>query len=124
MRIGNPIASFIVFGQPASKANSRRLVMNHGKPKFIKSRAALDYVEAFRVQCPKLEDIIEGHVSVDIKVFYGSGRPDLDESVILDCMQGMIYVNDRQVKHKEVTWALDRRLPRAEIKVYQWVVES
>jgi hypothetical protein len=41
----------------------------------------------------------------------------LDESVILDCMQGFIYENDRQVKEKHIFHRLDKANPRAEITV-------
>ena len=109
---------FTIEGEPASKANSRRLVKIKNRPAFIKSTKALGYEKMFKVQCPNLQDkMLEGDLWVDIKIYYASRRPDLDESVILDCMQGFIYANDRQVKEKHVYWALDREKPRAEIVV-------
>lgn len=108
---------FVVKGEPASKSNSRRLVTNRGKPRFIKSAKALAYVEAFALQCPRLDDPFTDDVSVTLTIHYATRRPDLDESVILDCMQGLIYKNDRQVKEKHVFWGLDREDPRAEITV-------
>lgn len=118
---------FIIYGEPASKANSRQLVTIRGRPAFIKSKKARDYVKAFRLQCPKLDPLILDDVSATITVYYASRRPDLDESVILDCMQatikkgvmlcGGIYKNDRQVKEKHVYWALDKENPRAEILI-------
>jgi len=56
-------------------------------------------------------------VMVYMKIFYASRRPDLDESLILDCMQGRIYENDRCVKEKHIFWGLDKLNPRAEIEV-------
>ena len=109
---------FEIIGEPASKANSRQLVTIKGRPAFIKSKKARDYVKAFQLQCMNLEDeMLEGDLWVDIKIYYASRRPDLDESVILDCMQGFIYKNDRQVKEKWVRWGLDKENPRAEIFV-------
>lgn len=114
---------FVVYGEPASKANSRRLVSFKRKggagsrPALIKSQKALDYNEAFQVQCPKLKELITADVSVTITIYYASRRPDLDESVILDAMQGLIYLNDRQVKQKHIFWGLDKERPRAEIIV-------
>jgi len=109
---------FTIEGEPASKANSRRLVKIKNRPAFIKSTKALGYEKMFKAQCPNLQDkMLEGDLWVDIKIYYASRRPDLDESVILDCMQGFIYANDRQVKEKHVYWALDREKPRAEIVV-------
>jgi Holliday junction resolvase RusA-like endonuclease len=50
-------------------------------------------------------------------IHYASRRPDLDESLILDLLQGVAYVNDRQVKEKHIYWGLDKENPRAEIIV-------
>jgi len=109
--------TLIIYGEPASKANSRKIV-NFGK-RFasIKSDKARNYEKEFAKQCPTLENIIENDVKVELIVYYASRRPDLDESVILDCMQGKIYVNDRQVKQKIVYWGLDRDTPRTHIRV-------
>lgn len=104
---------FTIYGEPASKANSRRWT---GKF-FIKSAKALSYVKCFEEQCPLLSDLIEGDLRVTIKIWYASRRPDLDESLILDCMQGRIYKNDRAVKERHVFWGLDKGRPRAEIIV-------
>lgn len=110
---------FVILGEPASKANSRRLVRHPstGRPMSIKSDKALQYVTAFQWQCPKLDPLLEGDLSATITIHYASRRPDLDESVILDAMQGLIYTNDRQVREKHVYWALDKESPRAEIRI-------
>jgi len=52
-------------------------------------------------------------------IHYASRRPDLDESVILDAMQGIVYVNDRQVKQRMAYWGLDKDMPRAVIRVVE-----
>jgi len=61
--------------------------------------------------------LMDGDLSVSITIYYASRRPDLDESVILDAMQDLIYLNDRQVKEKHIYWGLDKENPRAEIQV-------
>lgn len=109
--------SFVVYGEPASKANSRQLVHLNGRPAFIKSAKARAYERDFHLQCKRLDELLQGDLVVHIKIYYASRRPDLDESVILDCMQGFIYENDRQVKEKHIYHALDKTNPRAEIKV-------
>ena len=38
---------FTIFGEPASKANSRQLVTIKGRPAFIKSKKALDFIKQF-----------------------------------------------------------------------------
>ena len=111
---------FEVLGEPASKANSRKMVMFGKKPAFIKSQKARDYVAMFDKQCPCLEEIITDDVLVEIMIYYSSRRPDLDESIILDCMQGKIYKNDRQVKQKKVYWGLDKENPRSIIRVTEY----
>ena len=117
MSISESIVSFVIYGEPASKANSRQLVRLNGRPAFIKSAKARNYLNDLQLQCPKLKPLIIGDVAVHIRVFYASRRPDLDESVILDGMQGLIYENDRQVKEKHIFHALDKASPRSEIVI-------
>ena len=107
----------IIYGEPASKANSRKIVMFGKRPAIIKSQKARDYVKAFEKQCKKLPKLVTDDLVVEMTIYYASRRPDLDESVVLDCMQGFIYKNDRQVKKKIINWGLDRDNPRSEIKV-------
>ena len=107
----------IIFGEPASKANSRRVVKFGSMSRLIKSQKALDYSDAFRQQCRPLATLMTGDLRVTLRIFYASRRPDLDESLILDLMQGLIYENDRQVKERHAYWGLDPENPRAEIVV-------
>jgi hypothetical protein len=125
--------TFVVQGEPASKANSRRIAVVHGSVRVIRSKKALLYADGFALQCPNLEKVFTGPVSVTLDMFYASRRPDLDESIVLDCMQSQyaknpntgereviasrIYLNDRQVKEKHVYWHLDKHNPRVQITV-------
>jgi Holliday junction resolvase RusA-like endonuclease len=109
------VLSQIIFGEPASKANSRRVVHYGGMSRLIKSKKALSYSDVFRQQCGKLPTLMTGDLRVTLYIFYASRRPDLDESLILDLMQGLIYENDRQVKERHCYWGLDPENPRAEI---------
>ena len=108
---------FTIFGEPASKANSRKMVYVRGKPMFIKSEKALAYASTFKQQALAPDEMLAGDVAVHIKIWYASRRPDLDESLILDLLQGVAYENDRQVKEKHIYWALDKENPRCEIRV-------
>lgn len=108
------IHKYIIKGEPASKANSRRWT---GKF-FIKSAKALSYVDAFKLQARPLPQLLEGDVGIKLHIYYASRRPDLDESLILDCLQGVAYANDRQVKERHVYWGLDKNNPRAEIEIW------
>ena len=85
--------------------------------RLIKSQKALTYSEMFKSQATPLKELIEGDVRVTMFIHYASRRPDLDESLILDLLQGVAYLNDRQVKEKHIYWALDKEDPRAEIIV-------
>ena len=108
---------FTTVGEPASKANSRRLVMHGKRPRFIKSAKALSFLESFQLQCQKVNPLLEDDLSITMTIYYSSRRPDLDESVVLDAMQGYIYKNDRQVKEKHVYWGLDKGNPRVEVSI-------
>ena len=109
--------TFTALGEPASKANSRKMVTIRGRPALIKSQKARNYVKQFELQCPQLEVPTTEDVQVEMMVYYASRRPDLDESLILACMQCRIYKNDRQVKQKFIYWGLDRENPRTIIRV-------
>ncbi len=111
--------SIIIFGEPASKANSRRMVKFGNMSRLIKSQKALNYGEAFKQQCPPINPLMTGDIRMTLLIYYASRRPDLDESLILDLFQGLVYENDRQVKERHVYWGLDPDNPRAEIIIDQ-----
>jgi hypothetical protein len=109
--------AFKILGEPASKANSRKMVSIGGLPRLIKSAKALSYASAFKLQAKPAAKLLEGDVAVHIWIWYASRRPDLDESLILDLLQDVAYKNDRQVKEKHIYWGLDPQNPRCEILV-------
>jgi Holliday junction resolvase RusA-like endonuclease len=106
-----------IYGEPASKANSRRVVRIGNRVASIKSEKALNYASMFKRQIPDGIVPIEGDVSVSMTIYYASRRPDLDESLILDLLQDAAYLNDRQVKEKHIFWGLDKENPRTIIEV-------
>lgn len=107
-----------VYGEPASKANSRRAVRIGGRSMFIKSKKALDYSKGFIEQTKDLDcEPFACDVAVTMHIWYASRRPDLDESLILDLLQGVTYLNDRQVKERHTYWHLDKENPRCTIEV-------
>ena len=111
--------SLIIFGEPASKANSRRVVRFGGMSRLIKSKKALSYVDVFLQQCPVFPTLLTGDLRITLHIYYASRRPDLDESLILDLLQGRVYVNDRQVKERHCYWGLDPENPRTEMVIEQ-----
>lgn len=116
----NPGAiSFTVLGCLQSKSNSRKLVMNKKtrRPMFIKSNAARSFAEQAALQIPRLNELIDADVVVGIHVYYPTRRNDLDVSLLLDLMQGRIYVNDRCVKEQHLYHHIDRDNPRVVVVV-------
>jgi len=111
--------SLKIFGEPCSKANSRKIVKFGSHLASIKSDKARAYVESFKRQCaiPASQQFLDD-VVVTIRIWYASRRPDLDESLILDLLQDVAYKNDRQVKEKHIYWmGVDKTNPRCEIDV-------
>lgn len=113
------MVSFTIIGEPASKANSRQLVTNKktGKLIPIKSGKALNYVIDIQQQAPRIKPMLSGPLVAHITIWYASEKPDLDESLILDALQGIIYKNDRQVREKHVYHGIDRKNPRADVRI-------
>lgn len=117
--------TLVILGEPASKANSRRIVNIRGRMVPIKSKKALEYVASLRLQAAaQMPSMIEGDLRVEMMIHYASRRPDLDESVILDALQGIAYENDRQVKQRMTYWGLDKDMPRAVIRITQCDIDD
>ncbi|HYF57357.1 MAG TPA: hypothetical protein VEA81_00220 [Burkholderiaceae bacterium] len=121
-----------ILGEPASKANQRKIATIAGRTRLIKSEKARGYeADALRQIPPAARVRLEGPVEVQLRIFYASQRPDLDESVVLDVLQDRyrgageqrvlvqpgVYRNDRQVRRKLVEHGIDRKNPRTEIVV-------
>lgn len=106
-----------IFGEPASKANQRKLVRFGNRPAFIKSDKARGYEKTFREQCPVLDPLVTDDVVLACHIYYASRRPDLDESLIMDLLQDHVIKNDRQIKAKIILHGLDKENPRTDIKV-------
>lgn len=139
--------AFIILGQPVSMKNSRQIVIIGGKPASIKSKEARDYERDFLRQLPPAaKQMLTGPVRVTMRLFYQWEGPDLDESLLLDCMAAQydhvkgalikvapgeyaegpkkrvlvskgVYENDRQVRSKRIDHFIDKLNPRAEIEV-------
>jgi len=83
----------------------------------IKSDKARGYATTFGQQAVPINPLIDGDVLLYCHIFYASRRPDLDESLIMDLLEGVAYTNDRQVKAKLVIHGLDKLNPRTVIKI-------
>ncbi|MTJ81753.1 MAG: RusA family crossover junction endodeoxyribonuclease [Telmatospirillum sp.] len=106
-------------GETASKANSRKLVMFGDRPASIKSDKARGWLAAADRQFPGpvVAPLLDGDLVAFIRIFYATRRPDLDESLVLDFLQGRVYLNDRQVREKHVYHGIDKADPRVELVV-------
>lgn len=130
------VIAFTILGEPASKANSREIVTIGGRPSSIKSKKALGYERDALMQIPIFaRQRLKCLVSVTMRIFYATERPDLDESLILDILQDRfrtvkvggtklrelvqpgVYCNDRQVREKHIYHAIDKLNPRSMIEV-------
>ena len=107
----------VVEGETASKSNARQLVRIGRRIVPIKSKKALAYKDCFERLAPTIDPLIDGDVLLFCHIFYATRRPDLDESLIMDCLEGKAYKNDRQIKAKIILHGLDRAAPRTEIKI-------
>lgn len=105
----------IIHGEPASKANSRKLVKFGNRIASIKSDKARGYAKDFLAQMQPICPLLTGELEMHIWIWYASQRPDLDESLILDLLQGVIYENDRQVRQRHVYHGVDKADPRIEV---------
>lgn len=131
-----PVIIFTILGEPASKANSREIVTINGRPSSIKSKKALGYErDALSQIPPRARQQLKCEVSVTMRIFYATERPDLDESLILDILQDRfktvkvgatkkrelvqrgVYGNDRQVREKHIYHAIDKHNPRTVIEI-------
>jgi len=127
------VIAFTILGEPASKANSRKVAtFGNLPPMLIKSDKARGYEKTALLQIPPVHRVrLAGPVRITMRIFYASERPDLDESLILDILQDRytgkgdarrlvqagVYQNDRQVREKHIYHAIDRKNPRTEIVV-------
>jgi len=65
--------TFTIYGEPASKANSRRLVSFGQRIASIKSKKALSYQDAFRMQCrTQVNMLTSADVKVEMLILYAS----------------------------------------------------
>lgn len=108
--------SLTILGELASKANSRKLVLIRGKPRFIKSSKALTWEKQALAQIPIDHRIsMTGPIVMTATIYYASRRPDLDPSLLMDALERAgVYVNDRQIIEQHLYKKLDPERPRVE----------
>lgn len=119
--ISNLLWKQTIFGNPVSKSNSRiishRYVNKKLVPFFVKSKSAQDYQKDFYYQV-SIRPNLQCDLILICKIYYQSRRNDLDESLIMDCLQySRVIANDRQIKEKHIYGFVDKLNPRCEIEL-------
>lgn len=92
----------------------------HGK--VLLSREGREYqARAHTALSVQRIEKLEGPVGLRIVVYFPNKRGDLDNRVkpLLDVLEGFCYRNDSQVHHLDVTRAIDKAQPRAEVSVQE-----
>lgn len=135
---------FVILGEPASKANSREIVARKirdkatgelkTRPMSIKSDKAREYeYDVLRQIPPKARKRLTGPCRIAVRVWYQTERPDVDLSVLMDCLQDRyewvkdatgeqrvlvhrgVVRNDRQFRQQVFVHGVDRHNPRAHV---------
>lgn len=127
-----------IYGQAVSKANSRELATVGPSDKrrmiFRKSDVALKFeADAVRQIPPAARLRLQGPIAIKLHMFYRDERPDMDESLVLDCLQDRwakdkvngkrilvqpgIFCNDRQVRWRLCIHHIDAKNPRVEVEL-------
>lgn len=109
-----------IYGQPPSKSNCYRIVTVQGKSSLSKTPALKKYERDFYLQCGLRNAKIAGKFKLSLDVYFGSDRPDLDNSlkVILDCLQACkVITNDRNCTEIHARKLIDKKNPRIEFTI-------
>lgn len=124
------ITEFTVYGNPASKANSRRSVPRKGGGGnlFIKSPKAMAFEFACQHQIPVLPEMLDAQgmeVWVCAKAFYPDLRSDLDMSILYDRMQSRLFQDDVCIT-RMTTFRGYGGDPRVEVSVFArpWLIDG
>lgn len=122
-----------VIGQLPSMKNGRKIVdfKKRGELKVrkavIKSDDARAYVEGFLWQVRRPKTTFMGPVKLEADIYYRNKACDLDESLLMDCLQlgsvknpgAGVIGNDNQIKEKHVRWHFDDVKPRIVLRLTQ-----
>jgi len=120
------LAQFDIVGRPPRKSNQRQLVTRGrgGKPMFIKSKEAREYMENFSEKVPdeyKQEwGSLKEDLMVKIYVWYPDRRSDLSIELILDCLEkAKVIKNDRYIREQHVYGDVDKENPRISVTLFR-----
>ena len=118
--MNDTICTATIFGHMPRKSNSRRIVIRDNKPRSIKSRDALHWMDAASLQLRAATQTRNhpGPVSITAHIYYRSERSDLSDELLSDALERAdIIRNDRQIVEKHLYRHVDRDNPRVEVVV-------
>lgn len=103
--------------ETCSKSNSSRIVTWGKRSSIIKSKKAIKFETDCKRILKPIHPLLEGDLIMTATLYYSSRRNDLDESLVMDVLQKVVYLNDRQIKEKHIFHALDKKNPRVEVLI-------
>ncbi len=127
-----------VIGQLPSMKNNRKIAhfQKKGEAKVrkavIKSDEAQAYVTGFLWQVRRPKETYMGPVFLEADIYYRNQACDLDESLLMDCLQlgsvknpgAGVIGNDNQIKDKHVRWHFDDVKPRIVVRLTPYVGDA
>lgn len=116
-----------IYGELASKANSRMAVQGRTKTgksytRFVKSKKALGWTEGAlpQIKSQWRSKPIDKECGIECEVYYKTRRPDLDVSLLMDALEKAgVYTNDRLVHEIIAHKQYDKEEPRVEVTIYE-----
>lgn len=93
--------------------------MYRGRRFLTKEAKGMKESMAWEMKSQMKGKILEGDVAVNIIFYLKNNRNDLDNLLkgFLDCMTGIIYVDDRQIKEIHCFKEIDKKNPRIELLI-------
>ena len=126
----------LVLGHLPSMKNGRKIVewaQGGGTRKaVIKGDEARAYVTGFLYQVRRPKQPYTGPVFLEADIYFRNPACDLDESLLMDCLQvgtvknpgAGVIKNDNQIKDKHVRWHLDQSRPRVVVRLTPYEDDS
>ena len=110
----------IIYGSIPSKSNSYKIVSLCGHGTLAKQKVLKEYEQNFYKQCSLRDKKIGGFFKIDVDVYFGNNRKDLDGSfkILLDCLQSCTaIINARQCVEIHARKLIDKINPRVEFVI-------
>lgn len=114
----------IIYGQPPSKSNEKKIVYFGGHASIAKTKAQKEYEQSFFMQCSLRKRNISTRFKIRVDIYFRSDQPDLDNAmkVILDCLQSCGAIkNDRLCAEIHARKLIDKVNPRIEFDIEEQI---